>query len=66
MSLEAFGGNSVSLVRSWFDVATCPGQEPIKRVIKFEFFAGFNMVFRIPKVFHAAGCFQPQCLSLVG
>jgi hypothetical protein len=66
MGLEAFGGNSVSLVRPWFDVATCPRQEPVECVIKFEFFAGFNMLFWIPKAFHAVGCFQPQCLGLVG
>src|SRR2546428_7153536 len=34
MSDQTFGRNPVSLVCSWFDVAICPRQEPVKRAIK--------------------------------
>jgi len=59
MSDEAFSGNAVSLVRSWFDVVTCPGQESVKGNVKSQFFSRSIGSFRISEEFYALGCFQP-------
>jgi len=66
MSDEAFGGNSVSPVRSCFDVATCLGQEPVKGNVKSELFSGPIGSFQVSEAFHVLGCFPPQRLSFIG
>jgi hypothetical protein len=66
MSDEAFGRNSVSLVRSCFDVATCPGQKPAKRNVKSELFSRSPGFFRVSEASHVLGCFPPQRLGFIG
>jgi hypothetical protein len=65
MSDESFGGNSVSLVRSWFDVATCPGQKPVKGNVESKFFSWSIEFFRVTEAFHSLGSFQPECLGFI-
>jgi hypothetical protein len=66
MGDQAFGGNSVSLVRSRFDVVARPREKPVKGNIEFKCFAVFKGLFRVREARDASFRFQPQCLGFIG